>query len=99
MWVDAMNHELEGIQRNYNKWELVDLPKDKQAIGVKWIYKVKHQVDGFVDQHKERLVAMGCSQKPRVDYSKTFSRMATFDTINIVLVIAAQKSRFYLKWM
>ncbi len=40
-------------------WELVALPKDKKAIGCKWVYKIKHNVDGFVNRYKTILVAKG----------------------------------------
>lgn len=71
VWVDAMNVEIKAIWRN-NTWELVQLPKEKQTVGVKWISKVKHHADGSMDQHKARLVAKGFAQKPGVDYSEFF---------------------------
>ncbi|MCI45762.1 retrotransposon 4 protein, partial [Trifolium medium] len=39
-WLSAMNEEIESIERNHT-WELVELPYNKKAIGVKWVYKVK----------------------------------------------------------
>ena len=36
-WVKAMNKELKSIEVN-NTWSLVELPQDKKAIDVKWIY-------------------------------------------------------------
>eukprot|EP01018_Ginkgo_biloba_P010166 Gb_31047 [translate_table: standard] len=89
VWIDAMNEEIEAIHRN-NTWELVQLPKDKYVIGVKWIYKVKYHADGSVEQHKARLVAKGFAQTPGVDYSETFAPMARLNTIKIVLEIVAQ---------
>jgi hypothetical protein len=38
-------------------WELVALPKDKKTIGCKWVYKVKHNADGFMSKYKTRLIA------------------------------------------
>jgi hypothetical protein len=38
VWVEAMNEEMDAIEGN-NSWELVYLPKDKNCICVKWIYK------------------------------------------------------------
>eukprot|EP01018_Ginkgo_biloba_P000406 Gb_07443 [translate_table: standard] len=89
VWIDAMNEEMEAIHRN-NTWELVQLPKDKHVIGVKWIYKVKYHADGSVERHKAKLVAKGFAQTLGVDYSENFSPVARLDTINIVLAIAAQ---------
>ena len=35
-----MNEEMKAIQKN-GTWELTILLKEKQAVGVKWIYKIK----------------------------------------------------------
>ena len=53
-----MNEELNSIEKN-NTWELVELPKNKKAIGVKWVYKVKVNPKGEVVRYKARLVARG----------------------------------------
>ena len=37
-----MDEEIEAIQK-YQTWQLVNLPQGNDAIGVKWIYKTKHQ--------------------------------------------------------
>ena len=39
-WVDAMNEEMDSIERN-DTWDLVDLPTRKLSNGVKWVYKTK----------------------------------------------------------
>ena len=53
-----MDEEIEYIEKK-KTWELVDLPKDKDVISVKWIYKTKQDVDGNVQKHKERMVERG----------------------------------------
>lgn len=40
-WVQAMNLELEALEKNHT-WELTELPPGKRAIGSKWVYKAKH---------------------------------------------------------
>ncbi|WRX21026.1 hypothetical protein QQP08_013513 [Theobroma cacao] len=37
-------------------WKLVDRPVDKNVIGVKWIYRTKLNLDGFINKYKARLV-------------------------------------------
>jgi len=55
-WDNAMDEEMAALDANAT-WELVALPKDKKEIGCKWVYKVKHNVDGYVNRYKARLFA------------------------------------------
>ena len=58
VWAEAMDEEIECIEKN-QIWELVDVPKYKDVISVKWIYKTKQDADGNVQKHKARMVAKG----------------------------------------
>ena len=65
-------------------------------ISVKWIYKIKQDVDGNVQKNKARLVARGFTQQPNIDFNETFAPVAHMDTVRTVLAIAAQnKWPFY----
>jgi hypothetical protein len=57
-WDNAMDEKMTALDANAT-WELVALPKDKKAIGCKWVYKVKHNANGSVSRYKTRLVAKG----------------------------------------
>jgi hypothetical protein len=46
-----MDEKMAALDANVT-WELVALPKDKKANGCKWVYKVKHNVDGFVSKQE-----------------------------------------------
>ena len=83
-----MNEEMESIDKN-DTWELGDLPKNKECIGVKWVYKTKCKENGEVDKYKEILVAKRFAQEYRVDYNGTFAPIAILDTVRMVLAIAA----------
>ncbi|GJX16923.1 putative ribonuclease H-like domain-containing protein [Tanacetum coccineum] len=71
-WVDAMQEEL--LQFRLQKvWRLVDLPKGKHAIGIKWVYKNKKDERGIVVRNKARLVAQGYTQEEGIDYDEVFA--------------------------
>lgn len=53
-WRSAMEEEIRTTERN-GTWELVGKPLHKKAIGVKWIYKIKFNLDGSVLMYKVRL--------------------------------------------
>ena len=90
-----MDEEIEAIKKNQT-WKLVNLPEGKDAIGVKWIYKTKFDVDGNVVKHKARLVAKVFSQQPEIDHNETFSPVAILDTVRTMLAIAGHhKWKFY----
>lgn len=73
-------------------WDLVDLPKDRKAIGSKWVFKVKHHSDGQVERYKCRLVAKGYSQIYGADYDETFSPVVRFSSIRTLLSFAVQNN-------
>ncbi|CAL8134899.1 unnamed protein product [Prunus armeniaca] len=89
-WIKAMEDELSMIEKN-GTWELVNIPSDKQVIGVKWVFKTKLNLDGLVQNNKARLVAKGYVQKPGIDYNETFAPVARLDTIKTLIALAAQK--------
>jgi hypothetical protein len=39
-----MQQEMDSLQE-HDVWELTELPKDRKAVGCKWVFKVKHNVD------------------------------------------------------
>jgi hypothetical protein len=96
-WKLAMVEELEAIERN-NTWELVELPAHTKAIEVKWVFKLKHNVDGSIARHKARLVARGFLQREGLDYSEVFAPVARLETVRLVVALACNQgwSTFHL---
>ena len=61
----------------------------KSIVTSKWIYKIKHVVDGSIEKYKARFVAHGFSQKERIDYEENFAPVAKYTSIVSVLALAA----------
>ncbi|RDY04652.1 hypothetical protein CR513_11616, partial [Mucuna pruriens] len=53
-WRQAMEEEIKAIKKN-DTWELSNLPKGHEAIGVKWVFKIKKNAKGEVERYKARL--------------------------------------------
>ena len=79
-WEQAMDEEMVALDDN-ETWDLVQLLDGKKPIGCKWVYKVKHNVDGSVSRHKARLVAKRYAQTYGIDFEETFSPVAKMATI------------------
>ena len=61
----------------------------KNVIGTKWVFKNKQDSSGIVTLNKARLVAQGFSQVEGVDFGETFSPVARFESISILLAYAS----------
>jgi len=57
-WEIAMQKKYDSIVVN-NTWYLVPLPKGSKPISCKWVFKIKHGVDGGIEHYKAKLVARG----------------------------------------
>lgn len=69
----------------------MNLPAGAKKIWVKWVYKTKLNENGEIDKCKARLVAKDYAQKHGIDYNEVFAPVARWDTIRMVLALAAQK--------
>nr|GEZ67913.1 retrovirus-related Pol polyprotein from transposon TNT 1-94 [Tanacetum cinerariifolium] len=87
-WRDAMCEELKSVTKN-ETWELVNLLPNKNVVGLKWLYKTKMDSNGEIQKYKARIVAKGYSQKKGIDFEETFAPVARFETIRVVIVVAA----------
>ena len=73
-------------------WELKNLPKKSQNVGIKWVYKTNMKENGEVNKFKARLLAKGYKQEYGVDYVEVFAPIARLDTIRLMIALDAQNA-------
>lgn len=71
-WKRAMDEEIHTIQE-MGTYTLEDLPKEREAIGSKWVFSKKYDENRNVSRYKAQLIVQGYSQIPGVDFYKTFA--------------------------
>lgn len=94
LWEKAMTDEFTALQKN-KTWYLTELPKGKKAIPCRWVYNIKRKSNGEIERYKARLVAKGCNQIYGENYFETFSPVARYSTIRLLLALAV-KNKMHL---
>ena len=82
-WKAACYEEIESLDK-CDVFELTNLSKGRKTIGCRWVFDVKG--DGC---KKARLVAQGFLQVEGVDYNKLFSPVVRFESVHLMLALAA----------
>ena len=76
--------EYQSIMKN-DVWDIVPRPEGKSVVTSKWIYKIKHTVDGSIERQKMRFVARGFSQVKGIDYEEKFSPVSRYTSIRMII--------------
>ena len=82
---------MDQLEKN-DSWELVPIPKNKNVIGTKWVFKNKLNEYGQVTRIKERLVCKGYAQIEGIDFEETFAPVARMEAIRLFLAHACSKN-------
>jgi Reverse transcriptase (RNA-dependent DNA polymerase) len=83
-WRQAIEKELLDMEKK-KVWEIIDkssVPKERSLIGNKWVFKQKKN-----GVYRARLVALGYSQVPGVDFSENYAPVVNDITTRIMLVL------------
>ena len=70
-WLETIKSERGSMYEN-KVWTLEEPLDGRKAIGYRWIFKKKTDVDGNVTVYEARLVAKSFSQVQGVDYDEIF---------------------------
>jgi len=93
-WDAAAQRELNSIvERKVFGKHLDDLPVGAHALETRWVFKEKD--NGL---KKARLVVKGYNQIPGVDYTETFSPVASQSTILLVLAFSLYQRQMKRQW-
>ena len=57
-WTEACKEELNQLEE-FNVYRLIELPPGRQALGNRWVFRVKHDATGNFQKRKARLVIQG----------------------------------------
>ena len=86
-WRKAVEEEMEALRKN-GRWKTIDLLKGEMAVGWKWVFIIKYNSDGFIEQDKARLVAKGFTQTYDIDYQETFALVEKLNLIQVLSLVA-----------
>lgn len=87
-WSEAIKEELMALEEN-ETWSKVE-NSGQRTLTTKWVFAIKKDENGQVSRYKARLCARGFSQIKGVDYEEIFSPTTRYDSIRIILSIAAK---------
>ena len=79
-----MDTEIAALENNHT-WTVTHLPLGKNAVGCKWVYKIKNNSNGSIKIYKARLVANEFTQVNGLDFTETFSPIIKFTIVRLVL--------------
>lgn len=87
-WIEAMNDEINSLERT-GTIELVNPDEvHKTPIGCRWVFKKKTEISGI--RYKARLVAQDYSQVYGEDYDEIFAPVVRSATIRLLLSMAGK---------
>ena len=89
-WRTAMDDEMDSLRKS-DTWEIVPLPRGRNVVLSKWVFKSKTNPDGTLKRRKARLVARGFSQTAGVDYFETFAPVVRYESVRCVLSLTAAR--------
>jgi len=85
-----MKDELDAIGQHQVIGDFVELPEGRKSLPSHWVYKIKRDGSGNLQQYKPRLVWGGNHQTESIDYQATYAPTARMGHARLAVVIAAK---------
>lgn len=88
-WMEACREELKSHQKN-GTWNIRARKRNEKVVGSTWTFDIKRKEDGTIERYKARFCAQGFSQRPGMDFDKTYANSLRSDTLRILIAYAAK---------
>lgn len=70
---------------------LVSITGASDVVGCRWVFTVKHRLNGSIERYKALLVAKGYTQTYVVDYFEIFSPVVSLNSIRVLFSVAMRR--------
>lgn len=87
-WKNAVDAELSALVSK-DVWTETPLPRGKPVVTPRWVFAKKHDAQGRLVRYKARLVARGFTQIHGWNYDETYSPVARYDSLRLIIRLAA----------
>ncbi|KAG5881366.1 hypothetical protein JTB14_005193 [Gonioctena quinquepunctata] len=84
-WQDAIEQEFEN-----RTWNFIEQPENIEAIKTKLVFKTKYNKNGGIEKFKARVVALGNTQIPGIDFDQTYAPVVQKKIMRMLFAIAAE---------
>ncbi|XP_072064485.1 uncharacterized mitochondrial protein AtMg00810-like [Arachis hypogaea] len=70
-WKATIDAEYNALMQNQT-WKRVLLPQDREALGSRWVFQVKYNLNGSLQKYKAHFMVQDFSQRPDFNFIEMF---------------------------
>ncbi|CAL2258046.1 unnamed protein product [Prunus armeniaca] len=85
---------MKALEKNQT-WTLETIPQEKRTVRCRWVFTIRHNVDGSIERYKARFVAKGYTQTYGIDYEET-TQIYGIDYEEIFALVAKLNTNAFL---